>query len=121
MNSALVLALVGRERDALRVLFAVITERAANWEEGRPLREQAGWSEHAAFMDALAEEGWVVVGGPISDEGNFHRALLIIEAESEAEIEARLAEDPWAPMEMLRTAAIYRWTVLLGELGGVRS
>jgi hypothetical protein len=60
-------------------------------------------------------------GGPLSDESDFHRALLIVEAESEAEIRARLAEDPWTPMQMLRTAAIYRWTVLLGELGGVRA
>jgi uncharacterized protein YciI len=72
-------------------------------------------------MDALAEEGWVVVGGPLSDERDFHRALLIVGAESEAEVRARLAEDPWTPMEMLRAASIYRWTVLLGELGGVRA
>lgn len=103
------------------MLFAVIEERAANWQDGRPLREQPGWAEHAAFMDAVTEEGWVVLGGPLSDESDFHRALLIIEAESEAEIRARLAEDPWTPMEILRTAAIYRWTVLLGELGSIRA
>ena len=37
------------------------------WDHSRARREQAGWSEHAAFMDALAEEGFVVLGGPIGE------------------------------------------------------
>jgi uncharacterized protein YciI len=66
-------------------------------------------------MDALAEEGFVLLAGPLSDASEFHRALLIVEAGSEEEVAARLAEDPWTPMEVLSTAAVYRWTVLIGE------
>jgi hypothetical protein len=39
--------------------------------------------------------------------------LLIIDAESEQEIDARLADDPWTPMGLLRIAKIERWETLL--------
>ena len=35
-------------------------------------------------------------------------------AESEQAIEARLADDPWTPMGLLRIARVERWEILLG-------
>ena len=67
-------------------------------------------------MDALAEEGFVVLAGPIRGADGVHRALLIVDAPDEEQLHARLAEDPWTPMEVLVTEAVYRWEVLLGEL-----
>ncbi len=49
--------------------------------------EQAKWDEHAAFMNGLAKEGFVVLGGPI---GYGPKILVIIDAESEDAINARL-------------------------------
>jgi len=77
------------------------------------MRQQDRWDAHAAFMDALADEGFVVVGGPLGGGSQF---LLIINAESEAAIEARLAADPWVPMRLLRIARIEPWEILLGRL-----
>ena len=37
------------------------------------------WDEHAAFMNALVDDGFVVLGGPLGDEGKI---LLIIKAQS---------------------------------------
>ena len=93
--------------------FVVTRERADNWDWSRPLREQDGWDEHAAFMDALVEDGFVVLGGPLDDRA----ALLIVEAEHEDEIRARLAEDPWTTMQMLSEPTIRRWEVLLRRAG----
>jgi hypothetical protein len=81
------------------------------WDRARPLREQAAWAEHAAFMDELVDEGFVKLGGPLG-EG----ALLIVEADSEETVRARLEEDVWSPMQMLFTAAVDRWEILLGDL-----
>ena len=61
-------------------------------------------------MDALAEEGFVVLGGPIGDGTRF---LLIIDAPSQQDIVARLADDPWTPMGLLTIASIEPWEVLL--------
>ena len=76
------------------------------------MREQNGWDEHAAFMDALVDDGFVALGGPLGDGAEF---LLIVDAESEQAVEARLADDPWTPMGLLRIARIERWEILLGD------
>ena len=85
--------------------------RGGPWDWSRDLREQNGWDEHAAFMDALVESGFVVLGGPFDDD---RAVLLIVDAESEAAIRERLAADPWSRNGMLTLGAIERFTVLLG-------
>ena len=90
--------------------FAVTREQGDRWVASRGLREQEKWDEHAAFMEALAADGFVVLGGPLGDGRRF---LLIIEAESDDEIRARLADDPWTPMGLLSIAKIEPWDVLL--------
>jgi hypothetical protein len=73
------------------------------------MREQDGWEAHAAFMDSLARVGFIVLGGPLGDEG---RALHVVDAPNEREIDVRLAEDPWSD-HLLRIASIDSWTILL--------
>lgn len=95
--------------------YGVTRKRGENWDAGLAMRQQEQWDEHAAFMDALADEGFVVLGGPLGDgEKKF---LLIIDAKSEQEIPARLADDPWTPLDLLRTAQIERWEILLRAPG----
>jgi uncharacterized protein YciI len=81
------------------------------WDHSRPRREQAGWDEHAAFMDALVDEGFVVLGGPIGD-GDGENTLLVIDGEDEAQVRARLAEDPW-PQDLLTIESVRPWSVWL--------
>jgi uncharacterized protein YciI len=75
------------------------------------MREQERWDDHASFMDGLVDDGVIALGGPIG-EGD-RRFLLIFDAESADAIEARLEEDPWTPMGMLRISAIEPWEILL--------
>jgi hypothetical protein len=39
-----------------------------------------------------------------------------IDAESEQEIDARLADDPWTPLGLLRIAKVERWEILYESL-----
>ena len=91
--------------------YAVLRERGENWDTRLPMRQQEQWDEHAAFMNALADDGFVVLGGPLGDGEKIF--LLIIAAESEQAIEARLADDPWTPLGLLRIAKVERWEILL--------
>jgi uncharacterized protein YciI len=91
-------------------LFVVVREPGPSWAASRPLREQERWDEHAAFMDGLADEGFIVLGGPI---GDANRALHVVHADSRAQIEARLAQDPWTAMGLLRLVSIEPWEILL--------
>jgi hypothetical protein len=96
----------------MRRVFAVIRARGPGWDAALPLEQQPGWDDHARFMDALYEEGFVVLVGPL--EGT-RDALLIVRAGGEAEIEARLAEDPWSG-RMLVVTRIAPWQIRLGSL-----
>jgi uncharacterized protein YciI len=62
-------------------------------------------------MDALGEDGFVVLGGPVG-EGDGENVLLVVDAADEAEIRARLADDPWGT-DMLTTASVKPWSVWL--------
>jgi uncharacterized protein YciI len=62
-------------------------------------------------MDELADEGVVVLGGP-TGEDDGETVLLVVDAESEAAIRARLAEDPWANA-MLTIESVGPWSVWL--------
>jgi uncharacterized protein YciI len=79
------------------------------WDASRPLEEQSGWPEHASFMDDLVASGFIVLGGPLADE---YRVAHVVEAESEADVRATLARDPWSGTH-LQVNAIEPWTLRL--------
>jgi uncharacterized protein YciI len=91
--------------------FAVTRERGPSWDGSRPMREQDRWDEHAAFMDALADEGFIVFGGPLGDSDE--RFMFAVEAPSAEAIHERLAADPWVPTGQLTTVEIQPWQILL--------
>jgi len=97
----------------MKRLFAVIPSRGHGWDPSRPLEGQPDWQGHAAFMNGLEAEGFVVLGGPL--EGT-PEVLLIIRAQDEAEIRARLAADPWSATDLLRVDRAVPWTLRLGSL-----
>ena len=94
--------------------FVVVRERRGTWDWSLPLRRQAEWEAHAAFMDALAKDGFVLAGGPLGDEDRARRVMHVVEAANEDAIGQRLADDPWTLSGMLQTVNVEPWTVLLG-------
>ena len=93
--------------------WVVLRSRGPAFVEAAPLEEQADWKAHAAFMDALVEEGFVVLGGPL--EGT-RDALLVVHAADPDEIERRLAADPWYESGLLVPKQITPWRIRLGSL-----
>jgi uncharacterized protein YciI len=91
-------------------MFAVVLDHGPAWDVGRGLREQDGWDEHAAFMDALVDDGFVVLGGPLGDGA---RVLHAVFADGEDAVRARLTADPWHADGHLRIVSVDPWTVLL--------
>jgi hypothetical protein len=74
------------------------------------MREQDGWDGHAAFMDRLAADGFVVLGGPVGDGSRF---MHVVDARDEDGIRRRLADDPWERSGQVRTASVEPWKILL--------
>jgi len=95
-------------------LFAVTREAGPSWTAGG-IFEQPNVNDHANFMNTLADEGVILFGGPLAGSEQARvRVLLIVDADSEAEIHRRLADDPWAPTEQLVTVSIASWKILVG-------
>jgi uncharacterized protein YciI len=93
--------------------FVVVREPGPAWDRARPMREQDGWDDHAAFMDGLAEDGFIVLGGPLGHgESKF---MHVVDAASKDVAEQRFADDPWTPIDRLRIASIEPWEVLLAR------
>jgi uncharacterized protein YciI len=97
------------------VFFAVRLRRGGPWDWSRGLREQDGFEEHARFMDALVDEGFIVLGGPLEGE---REVLHAISAASEDEVRRRLAEDNWHRNGMLTVTSVEPWTILLDGRAG---
>ena len=91
-------------------VYLLTSLRGPGWVPNRSRREQDGWDAHATFMDALVDDGFVILGGPIGDGEN---AMLAIEANDEREIEQRFAADPWTTNGVLRIGKIEQWTIWL--------
>ena len=91
-------------------MFLVVLRRTGpEWDRSKPLEEQSGWDEHAAFMDRLVDDGVVVLGGPLEDE---LRTAHAVEADSADAVRAIFARDPWSGSH-LEVEAIEEWTIRL--------
>ena len=97
--------------------FLVEHVRGPAWDPGRGRRDQAGWDEHASFMDQLADEGIVLLGGPVGDV-NGEKSVLVCKVKSESDIRARLARDPWAGT-ILTIGSVQPWSIWLRAKAGV--
>ena len=67
-------------------------------------------------MDDLVDRGLIVLGGPVG-EGDGDWTLVVVDAESEAEVRSLLAADPWGE-DMLATESVERWSVFLRRSPG---
>ncbi len=86
--------------------YLVISRAGANRDLSKGSREQPYWDEHEPFIDALVDEGFILVGGPLVDEGG---AALVVLAEDEAAVREKLGNDPWYQRGVLRLESIARW------------
>jgi uncharacterized protein YciI len=90
--------------------FAVRLVHGPGWDPSRQIRDQDGWDEHAAFMDGLVDDGFIILGGPV---GARDQTLHAVEAADEHEIRARLDWDPWAAAGLLQIGTIEPWALWL--------
>jgi hypothetical protein len=91
-------------------MFLVVLRRSGpEYDHSKPLEQQSGWKDHAAFMDGLVDDGFIVLGGVLGDE---IRTAHAVEAGSEEEIRDRLAQDPWSGSHLV-VDSIDAWTIRL--------
>jgi hypothetical protein len=73
-------------------MFLVRLRQAGpEFDQSKPLEQQSGWAEHAAFMDGLVDDGHIILGGTLPNGSTAHAC----QAASEEELRALWARDPW--------------------------
>ena len=92
--------------------FVVTSSAGPNRDLSKGTREQALWDEHAAFIDKLVDDGFILMGGPLVDEGG---SLLILNAEDENEVREKMKNDPWLERGILKQKSIKRWQIIIDE------
>ena len=92
--------------------FAVISSAGPNRDLSKGTREQPFWDEHAVFIDQLVADGFILMGGPLVDEGG---SLLIFNAEDENEVKEKMKNDPWLKHGILSQESIKRWQIFIDE------
>ena len=96
----------------LKNTFIAISSAGPNHDQSKGTREQPFWDEHAAFIDQLVADGFVLMGGPLVDEGG---ALLIVNAEDEEQVREKLKNDPWFEHGILKLESIKRWQIFIDK------
>jgi len=93
--------------------FVVVRARGPAWVDARPMEQQKGWPDHAAFMDALTREGLIRLAGPLQGS---REVLLVVLATDMSEIAERFAADPWTRSGLLVLKECRPWEIRLGTL-----
>jgi hypothetical protein len=92
------------------MMFLVVLRRSGpQYDHSKPLEEQAGWHDHAVFMNGLVDDGFIVLGGVLGDEV---RTAHAVEATSEEQVRERFARDPWSGSHLV-VDSIDPWTIRL--------
>ena len=92
--------------------FLAFSSAGPNRDFSKDTREQSFWDEHAAFIDQLVDEGFILMGGPLVDEGG---SLLIVNAKDENEVREKLKNDPWARHGILKLDSVKRWQIFIDK------
>lgn len=95
---------------AMKNTFLAISSAGPNRDRSKPTREQPLWDEHAAFIDQLVAEGFILMGGPLTDENG---AMLIVNADDEIEVREKLKNDPWMKHGILQLQSVKRWQIFI--------
>lgn len=88
--------------------FVCISAAGPRRDLDKGAREQPYWDAHERFVDRLVEAGFIVMGGPLPDEGG---ALIIVRAPTEADVRETLRDDPWYVHGVLELVDVKRWEV----------
>lgn len=94
----------------MKNIFLAISSAGPNRDFSKGTRGQAFWDDHATFIDQLVDDGSILMGGPLVDEGG---SLLIFNAQDENEVREKLKNDPWAKHGILKLESVKRWEIFI--------
>ncbi len=89
--------------------WLVLFETGPKFDATKLLREQPGFLEHVTAIKKLADDGALLVGGPLLESFESHKpigAAWIVEAPNEDAVKKLLATDPFVSGELAKVQSI---------------
>ena len=98
----------------MKKTFVVVSSVGPNRDRSKGTREQPFWDEHAAFIDQLVADGFILMGGPLVGQDRLPQgAVLIVNAQDENEVTEKLKNDPWFKRGILKLESVRRWEIFI--------
>lgn len=76
----------------MKKTFVGFVQRTEKWDNSKEPQEHEGFPDHAAFMGSLEEKGFIAMAGLMLPSSEI---IFVFLAESEDEVRATMARDPW--------------------------
>ncbi len=89
--------------------WLVTFDLGPKFEATKRLQEQAGFMEHVTAIKKLADEGVLLVGGPLLESFESHLATgaaWIVDAPSAEAVKKLVASDPWVTGELAKVQSV---------------
>lgn len=99
----------------MKKTFVGIVERTAKWDNAKEAHEHEGFADHAAYMDGLTKEGFIAMAGLMLASSEV---LFVFLADSEADVRAKMAQDPWQKSGMARLVRLEEAMFRIGAPAG---
>jgi uncharacterized protein YciI len=94
---------------AVTARWLVLFELGAKFDATKRLQEQPGFMEHVTAIKKLADDGALLVGGPLLESFESHKptgAAWIVQAENEEAVKKLVATDPWVGGDLAKIHSI---------------
>ena len=95
--------------------IALRTRAGPTWKSGRP-EGQPDWEAHAEFIDALVDDGTIVMAGPFADSSG---TLILLEGVTCDRVRELFADDPFVRNGVFELEDVRELVVYVDERGGV--
>lgn len=102
----------------MKKTFVGMVERTGKWDRSKEAHEQPGFSDHAAYMGSLEQEGFIAMAGLLAQSEDI---LFVFLADSEEQVRERLAQDPWQQSGMARLIRLEEAHFRIGAPAGAQA
>lgn len=102
-------AQAGAPQVAVAKRWLVTFELGAKFDATKRLQEQAGFMEHVTALRKLADDGALLVGGPLLESFESHQptgAAWIVDAPDVDAVKKLVATDPWVTGELAKVQSV---------------
>jgi len=89
--------------------WLVLFEVGPKFDASKRLQEQPSFMEHVTAIKKLADDGALLVGGPLLESFESHKATgaaWIMQAENEEAVKKLVASDPWVGGELAKIQSV---------------